>query len=80
MEVNRTLAQIKPTTLQYLPFRFKNENIVPAIEAKVKAIIESLEANNEDVSILEKEIDRLVFQLYGLSKDEINLIEQNKTS
>lgn len=76
MEVNRTLAQIKPTTLQYLPFKFKNENIVPAIEAKVKAIIENLEAGNEDLSILEKEIDHLVFQLYGLSKNEIDLIEQ----
>ena len=77
MEVNRTLAQIKPTTLQYLPFKFTNEDVVTEIEAKVKAIIENLEVGNEDISILEKEIDHLVFQLYGLSKDEIDLIEQN---
>ena len=76
MEVNRTLAQIKPTTLQYLPFKFKNENLIPELEVKVQSIIENLEVENGDVSILEKEIDHLVFQLYGLSKDEIDLIEQ----
>lgn len=76
MEVNRTLAQIKPTILQYLPFKFTNENVVPEIEAKMKTVIENLKKGNQDVGPFENEIDDLVFQLYGLSEDEIKLIDR----
>ena len=35
--------------------------------------------NNEDISILDRQIDQLVYQLYGLTDEEIALIE-NSTS
>jgi hypothetical protein len=31
-----------------------------------------------DTSALEAEIDRLVYDLYGLTKDEIKIVEDNK--
>lgn len=30
-----------------------------------------------DTSVLEKEIDQLVYQLYGLTAEEIKIVEQN---
>jgi hypothetical protein len=32
---------------------------------------------NADTSALEKEIDQLVYQLYGLTEEEIRIVEQN---
>lgn len=75
MEINRTLAQIKPTTLQNLPFKFQNENIIPNIEDKVKTIIDILENGNEEIKALEKEIDVLVYALYGLTEEDVKIIE-----
>ena len=31
-----------------------------------------------DTSALESEIDRLVYQLYGLTEEEIKIVEQSK--
>lgn len=79
MEENRTLAQIKPTILQELPFDFKNNHlIIGNIEASVTQILTAKKQNPAaDTSALEKEIDQLVYQLYGLTEEEIKIVEQN---
>jgi adenine-specific DNA-methyltransferase len=46
------------------------------IETRVRRILDAKAADPAaDVSALEAEIDRLVYQLYGLTADEIAIIE-----
>lgn len=55
-----------------------NEEQERAIITKVDQILSLKKADSEaDTSKLEGEIDELVFALYGLSKEEINLIATN---
>jgi len=78
METDRTLAQIKPTTLNDLPIRINNEDMVTQIESVVDRIIATKEFNhNADTTTLEQEIDQMVYQLYGLTEKEIKIIEEN---
>ena len=56
-----------------MPILSGNEN---SIISKVDAIIKAKSADiNADTSILESEIDRLVYQLYGLNYDEVLIID-----
>ncbi|WP_161976132.1 hypothetical protein [Brachyspira catarrhinii] len=46
------------------------------IESLVDEILKIKSKNlNEDVSMIEGEIDRIVYKLYGLSEEEIRIIE-----
>jgi len=75
MEESRTLAQIKPSLLQDLPVNIHfDKQLVLEIESKTNKIIEYL---NKEISTsqLESEIDQLVYQLYGLTEEEIALVE-----
>jgi hypothetical protein len=57
----------------------RNESIVKQIESLVEKIITSKQRNpNADTSQWEKEIDRLVYKLYDLTKEEIEIIERGK--
>ncbi|MEZ2321943.1 MAG: TaqI-like C-terminal specificity domain-containing protein [Microcoleus sp.] len=76
MEVNRTLAQIKPTILKNLPVQFDNEKIVIRIESIVDQILIAKKSDPKaDTTELEKEIDQLVYQLYELTAEEIKIVE-----
>ncbi|MDJ0547649.1 TaqI-like C-terminal specificity domain-containing protein, partial [Microcystis sp. M49636_WE2] len=76
MEVNRTLAQIKPTILEEVPIETHPETLVKKIEIKVDQILTAKKSNPKaDTSELEKEIDKIVYELYGLSEEEIGIIE-----
>jgi hypothetical protein len=76
MEVKRTLAQIKPTILKDLPVKFDNEKILRQIESIVEEIITEKKSNPDgDTTVLEKEIDQLVYQLYELTEEEIKIVE-----
>ena len=58
-----------------MPILSGNEN---CIISRVDAIIKAKNADkNVDTSILESEIDRLVYQLYGLTEEEIKIVEQS---
>ena len=58
-----------------MPILSGNEN---CIISRVDAIIKAKNADiNADTSILESEIDRLVYQLYGLTEEEIKIVEQS---
>ena len=61
------------------PITPDNEPIVKQIESLVEKIITSKQRNpNADTSQREKEIDRLVYQLYDLTEEEIEIIERGK--
>ncbi|MEO6832911.1 MAG: Eco57I restriction-modification methylase domain-containing protein, partial [Chitinophagaceae bacterium] len=59
-----------------IPIATGSNNIRLAIEAKVKEIL-SLKKSESDTSSLENEIDKLVYQLYELNADEIQIIGNN---
>jgi len=49
------------------------------IESLVNQILAAKKQNPEaDTSQLEKEIDQLVYRLYGLTEEEIEIVEANK--
>ena len=53
-------------------------NPTSEISSIVKQIIDKKEKiSTENTSILEKEIDGLVYKLYGLTDDEIRIIEES---
>ena len=50
----------------------------PAIVSIVEHILKAKEADlNTDTSVLEAEINKMVYALYGLTKDEITLVEES---
>ena len=70
----KTFPKIKGTYLELLPIA----NPTSEISSIVKQIIDKKEKiSTEDTSILEKEIDGLVYKLYGLTDDEIRIIEES---
>jgi hypothetical protein len=75
MEVNRTLAQIKLSILKEIPVS-KNfdKYVVSKIEVLTNQIIEKVKKGNLDFSRESQEIDKLVYELYGLMRDEITML------
>ncbi len=68
--------QIDKEPLLALPLVQANDTIQEQIANKVTMIINTKQANLEaDISILETEIDNLVYQLYDLTAEEINIVE-----
>ena len=60
------------------PITKANEHLVTEIENKVDKIITAKHADqNADTSALENEIDKLVYELYNLTEDEIAIVEGN---
>ena len=60
-----------------LPIFSPNDN-TEIITKRVKEIMQSKQENfSTDTSALEYEIDRLVYQLYGLTEDEIKIVEES---
>jgi adenine-specific DNA-methyltransferase len=77
MEKDRPLAQVKPTILSNLPIEVSNEKLVIKIESLVDQIIVNKESHhNVGTIILEKEIDQIVYQLYELTEEEIEIVER----
>jgi len=59
------------------PVTQDNQHIVSQIESKVDDILSKKKADpNADTSDIEKEIDELVYQLYGLTDEEIKIVEE----
>jgi len=77
MEVNRTLAQIKPSILKNLPLsRNFNPEIVKTIENETKRIIDKIETRKA-IAEEEDKINQLVYELYGLTEEEICIVEES---
>ncbi|HRC90185.1 MAG TPA: hypothetical protein PK910_09235 [Bacteroidales bacterium] len=61
-------------------FHFTNKTtIVKHIESLVEKILSAKKENPQaDTSNLEKEIDKLVYELYDLTEEEIGIVENKK--
>ena len=66
--------RFKITYMKHVPIADRTS----AQKAELSRLVEQIldDPENENVRNLEKEIDALVYQLYGLTRDEIDLIEQ----
>ena len=74
IEDNRIFPEVKPIQLFKLPIcKASKEN-----QSKIIKIVETildLKTKVSDTTVLESEIDQLVYQLYGLTEDEIKIVE-----
>ena len=67
---------LKAATIEALPIAIGNKELQREIALKVESILNAKAKNKQtDVSSAEKEIDILVYNLYGLSEDEIKIVE-----
>lgn len=75
-EGGRVFPQVKLEHLKSLPIVLEDKEKQEQIENIVNNIANTKQANpSADTSALESEIDRLVYQLYGLTEEEIAIIE-----
>ena len=65
---------LKAATIEALPIIISNEQ--PIISLVNKILNAKQENPQADTSEWEKEIDQLVYQLYGLTDEEIKVIEE----
>jgi adenine-specific DNA-methyltransferase len=62
--------------LETIPIAVPDDKSRKLIESNVQKILEAKNQNPEaDTTELEEEIDRLVYELYGLSEEEIGVVE-----
>jgi len=75
-ERGRVLAEVKPQRIRSLPINMGTPQQREQITKLVDRILAAKRVNAaEDTSKLEKQIDQLIYQLYGLTKDEIRIVE-----
>ena len=69
---------INKSTIEQLPFELANEYVQSLMIDNVRKILKVKQTNAfADTSALESEIDRLVYQLYGLTEEEIAAVEDS---
>ena len=62
--------------IKTLPIAFPNkDSIIDAVEEMVDRIIEA-KNNRIDTMLIEKEIDKMVYEIYGLTDVEIEIVEK----
>ena len=80
-EKGKSQAQVKTKTVNELPVVVPDEGKQEMIIKLVEQILEIKDTNpTADVSTLEAEIDRLVYQLYDLTDEEIAVVEGSSSS
>ena len=80
-EKGKSQAQVKVKTVRELPAALPDEDELNAIVLIIEEILEAKATNPAaDTSALEAEIDRLVYQLYGLTEEEIATVEGSSTT
>ena len=68
--------QIRISSVEKLPIKLADSKTQETIETLVNQILaKKSEDNSADTSELEKEIDKILYELYGLSEEEIRIIE-----
>ena len=91
IEEGRVLAQVKPTTLAQLPIRSINfsdpaeksrhDKMVALVERMLELHKQSPKTPQEqemvkrEIESTDREIDQLVYELYGLREEEIRIVE-----
>ena len=77
-EKGEALAQVKSFHLGILPFYpLSTNNQIPFIQIVDQILIAKKSDPKADTTELEKEIDQLVYQLYELTAEEIQIVENN---
>jgi hypothetical protein len=73
---------IEPLPIRPIDFALPSERARhDAIEALANRILKAKQANTAaDTSVLERGIDERVYRLYGLTSDEIRLVEESTSS
>jgi len=80
-EVGRVLAQVKPQRIKALPIADVPSSEQTPIVRLVDRILAAKRADADaDTRAWEREIDELVYQLYGLTEDEIKIVEGRQES
>ena len=80
-ETGKTLAQVKVNTVNELPIALGNGQHRKSVESLVDLVIDAKDSSPEtDTSEWEREIDRLVYDLYGLTEEEIAAVEKGGMS
>jgi len=75
-ESGRVFPQVKLTHLKKLPLVIPNKSMDDNLKSNAKKILSLKEKDfTYDTSAIESEIDKLVYQLYGLTEEEIAIIE-----
>ncbi|MFZ4741722.1 MAG: DUF7149 domain-containing protein, partial [Bacteroidales bacterium] len=69
-------VNIKPEQLRLIPIKLAND-FNPFVEQVDKILILKKNDSLIDTTSIEAEIDQLVYQLYGLSEEEIKIVEGN---
>jgi len=85
LELGRTMAQIDIETIELLPIKpvpLEVQNQLIGLVDKIMAIYNQTEAplfsnNSERITELERRIDFKIYELYGLTSEEIRLIEKS---
>lgn len=76
-ESGKAFAQIKTVDTKALPFIYE-QSLSALIQQKVIEIFSLKKDNSEaDTTTLEEEIDAMVYELYGLTEDEIQIVENS---
>lgn len=85
-EVGRAFAQVKVINLRRLPIKKVEtqeekkiyDRIIDLVREMIKLnkTLESHEKNKTKIEVVDYEIDRLVYKLYGLTEEEIKIIEK----
>lgn len=79
-EENRIFPEVKPIQLFKLPIKVADKKMQSNIEKLVDKILAAKKKNpDSDTNALEAEIDKLVYQLYGLTEEEIKIVEKNES-
>lgn len=77
-EGGRVLAQVKPQRIRVLPIAQGAPEVESTVTMLVMQIVcEKAKDSKIDTTILEREIDEYVYRLYGLTADEIRLVEES---
>ncbi len=66
--------ELSKVFFEKIPVKQVDDQTGQVFSEKVDQII-SLKKENQDVTILENEINQMVYELYGLTEDEIKIIE-----
>ena len=70
-------SEIQARTVRQLPIPPVGSAIQTSLVSLVDRILAAKQRNAEaDVSALEREIDQLVYALYGLTQEEIQIVER----
>ena len=74
----KTFPKIKKRPLESLPIATPDAETQKKMECYVDKILMAKQTNcSADTSAIESEIDHLVYQLYGLTEEEIKIIEES---